>query len=99
ELDRGTVTVAPLDVLSQQIVAEVSAEEEWDEAPLLDLVRHAYPYRDLDKRRFREVVEMLARGIATKRGRRAALIHYDSLERKLRARRGSRMQAIMNGGA
>src|SRR5205085_4402416 len=75
ELDRVTVPDAPLDVLSQQIVAEVSAEEEWDEAPLLDLVRHAYPYRDLDKRRFREVVEMLARGIATKRGRRAALIH------------------------
>jgi ATP-dependent Lhr-like helicase len=99
ELDRVTVPDAPLDVLSQQIVAEVSAEEEWDEPALLDLVRHAYPYRDLDKRRFREVVEMLARGIATKRGRRAALIHYDSLEKKLRARRGSRMQAIMNGGA
>jgi ATP-dependent Lhr-like helicase len=99
ELDRIHVPDAPLDVLSQQVVAEVSAEEEWDEAALLQLVRRAYPYRDLDKIQFREVVQMLAHGIATKRGRRAALIHYDSLERKLRARRGSRMQAIMNGGA
>src|SRR5205085_10746575 len=78
---------------------EVSAEEEWAAASLLALVRRAYPYRNLEKRQVREVVEMLARGIATKRGRRAALIHYDSLERKLRARRGSRMTAIMNGGS
>jgi ATP-dependent Lhr-like helicase len=46
-----------------------------------------------------EVVEMLARGYATRRGRRGALIHYDSLNHKLRARKGSRLSAIVNGGA
>jgi ATP-dependent Lhr-like helicase len=46
-----------------------------------------------------EVVEMLARGYATRRGRRGALIHYDSLNQKLRGRKGSRLSAIVNGGA
>ena len=42
---------------------------------------------------------MLARGYATRRGRRGALIHHDSLNRKLRSRKGSRLNAIVNGGA
>src|SRR2546423_8230107 len=42
---------------------------------------------------------MLSRGYATRNGRRGALIHYDSIERQLRARKGSRMSAILNGGA
>jgi ATP-dependent Lhr-like helicase len=99
ELDRVMVPDAPLDVLAQQIVAETSAEEEWDEEAMFELVRRAYPYRALEREKFTEVVEMLARGIATKRGRRAALIHHDNLGHKLRGRKGSRMNAIMNGGA
>src|SRR5687768_4751023 len=99
ELDRVAVPDKPLDVLAQQIVAEVSAEEEWDEDALLNLYRGAYPYWRLDKPEFMEVVEMLARGYATRRGRRGALIHYDSLGRKIRSRKGSRLSAIVNGGA
>jgi len=99
ELDRIHVPDQPMDVLAQQIVAETSAEEEWDEDALFDLFRQAYPYRDLEKSKYMEVVEMLAHGYATSRGRRAALIHHDSLNRKVRGRKGSRMNAIMNGGA
>jgi ATP-dependent Lhr-like helicase len=99
ELDRVAVPDQPLDVLAQQIVAEASAEEEWDEDALLGLFRQSYPYRSLAKETFLEVVEMLARGYVTRRGRRGALIHYDSLNRKLRSRKGSRMSAIINGGA
>ena len=99
ELDRVSVPDKPLDVLAQQIVAETSAEEEWDEAALFDLFRGAYPYKNLQKKDFDEVVEMLARGYATRRGRRGALIHYDSLNKKLRSRKGSRLNAIVNGGA
>src|SRR3954471_5526379 len=99
ELDRVFVPDQPLDVLAQQIVAEVAAEEEWDEESLYQLVRQAYPYRDIPRAQFDDVVEMLAHGFATKRGRRAALIHHDSLHGKLRARKGSRMTSIMNGGA
>src|SRR5438034_1044800 len=99
ELDRIAVPDAPLDVLAQQIVAETAAQEKWDEDGLLSLVRRAFPYRDLEPSDFKDVVEMLSRGYATRNGRRGALIHYDSIERQLRARKGSRMSAILNGGA
>src|SRR4051794_7171046 len=99
ELDRIAVPDQPLDVLAQQIVAETAAEEEWDELALFELYRQAYPYRRLEKKDFDEIVEMLARGYATRRGRRGALLHYDSLNHQLRARKGSRMTAITSGGA
>jgi ATP-dependent Lhr-like helicase len=99
ELDRVSVPDKPLDVLAQQIVAESSAQEEWDEDALFALFRGAYPYRNLQQEQYMEVVEMLARGYATRRGRRGALIHYDSLNKKLRSRKGSRLTAIVNGGA
>jgi ATP-dependent helicase Lhr and Lhr-like helicase len=99
DLDRVAVPDKPLDVLAQQIVAEAAAQEEWDEDALFNLYRGAYPYRGLERKEFDEIVAMLARGYATRRGRRGALIHHDSLNRKLRARKGSRLNAIVNGGA
>jgi ATP-dependent helicase Lhr and Lhr-like helicase len=99
ELDRIAIPDAPLDVLAQQIVAETAAQENWEEDGLLSLVRRAFPYKNLGQSDFRDVVEMLSRGYATRNGRRGALIHYDSVERQLRARKGSRMSAILNGGA
>ena len=99
ELDRIAVPDQPLDVLAQQIVAEAAGENEWDEQALFQLFRRAYPYRDLPQDQFLEVLEMLSRGFATRRGRRGALVHYDSLNRKIRSRKGSRMSAITNGGA
>ncbi len=90
----------PLDVLAQQIVAEAAAEEEWDEDGAVRALPQA-PIRTAICRseEFDDVVEMLARGYATRRGRRGALIHHDSLNKKLRSRKGSRMNAIVNGGA
>ena len=99
ELDRVAVPHQPLDVLAQQIVAETAAGGEWDEDALYHLFRASYPYRGLQKEQFLDVVEMLSRGYATRRGRRAALLHHDALNRKLRSRKGSRMTAIVNGGA
>ncbi|MES2564373.1 MAG: DEAD/DEAH box helicase, partial [Pseudomonadota bacterium] len=98
ELDRVHAPDKPLDVLAQQIVAE-SAAEEWDETALFELARRAYPYRNLTRREYDEVVSMLALGFATKRGRRAALVTHDPVNEKLRARKGSRMTAILSGGA
>ncbi len=99
ELDRVSVPDKPLDVLAQQIVAEVSAEDEWGEDALFSLFTQAYPYRNLKREDFEDILEMLARGYATRRGRRGALLHRDTLYGKLRSRRGSRMSAIVNGGA
>src|SRR6185503_7877476 len=70
DLDKVTVPDKPLDVLAQQIVAETAAQEEWDETALFDLFRNSFPYRNLAKQEFDEVVDMLARGYATRRGRR-----------------------------
>ena len=98
DLDRLVVPVAPLDVLAQQIVACVAAEE-WDEDALFDLVRRASPYRDLPRAEFDEIVVMLSEGIAAKRGRYAAYLHHDRVHHRLRARRGARLAAITSGGA
>jgi ATP-dependent Lhr-like helicase len=97
ELDRVAMPHQPLDVLAQQIVAEVAAQD-WPEAALHQRFRRAYPFRDLDRKDFAAVVQMLADGFATSRGRRGALIHRDAVNGVLRARRGARMTALTSGG-
>ena len=71
ELDALVMPPAPLDVLAQQIVAEV-ASTEWDEDALYDWFRRAWPYASLARKDFDDVVRMLAEGYATRRGTRAA---------------------------
>jgi ATP-dependent Lhr-like helicase len=90
---------APLDVLAQQLVAEVAAEEEWSESDLFELVRRSAPYAELSAEAFNDVVELVARGVATGRGRRGAFLHRDEVHGRLRARRGARLTALTNGGA
>lgn len=68
-LDRIEIPSAPLDILSQQLVA-AAATQEWQEDELFDLCRRAYPYRDLTREQYDEVVRMQAEGIATNRGLR-----------------------------
>jgi ATP-dependent Lhr-like helicase len=98
ELDRLIIPDAPLDILAQQIVAACSAEE-WGEDDLFALVRGAYPYRALERRDFDDLLSMLADGIASQRGRFGAYLYRDRVNKRLKARRGARMIAIMNGGA
>jgi ATP-dependent helicase Lhr and Lhr-like helicase len=98
ELDRLRIPDHPLDVLSQQIVAEVSARE-YGEDELFDLVRRAHNYRELPRADFDAVVRMLADGISTKRGRRSTYLHRDAVNKVLRARKGARLTAITCGGA
>src|SRR6266487_365874 len=98
ELDRLSIPEKPLDVLAQQIVAAASAEE-WDENEFFDLVRSSWPYRNLTREEFDSIVEMLAEGFSTKRGRRSALIHHDAVNHRLRGRRGARLVALTSGGA
>ncbi|HYW52357.1 MAG TPA: DEAD/DEAH box helicase [Dongiaceae bacterium] len=98
-MDALKIPVAPLDILAQQLVAFCSADEEWDAGALYAAVRTAYPYRDLARTDFDDVVTMLADGVATSRGRSGAFLHYDRVNGRLRARRGARMAAITSGGA
>ena len=98
ELDRLTIPSAPLDVLAQQIVAEVAATE-WPEHAIFDLVRRAYPYRDLEREQFLAVVRLVADGFSTRHGHRAAYVHRDAVNGVLRGRRGARLTALTSGGA
>ena len=98
ELDRLIIPESPLDILSQQIVATCCSEE-WDEDDLFNLVKRAYPYRDLTRKDYDDILTMLADGIAGQRGRFGAYLYRDRVNNKLKARRGARMVAIMNGGA
>ena len=98
ELDRLEIPEKPLDILAQQIVAAVAAEE-WTENDLFAMVRRAYPYRNLEHEQFDAIVRMLAEGFTTKRGRRSTYLHHDAVNQRLRGRRGARLAAITSGGA
>ncbi len=98
QLDAIQIPPAPLDVLAQHIVAEVSAEE-CGGSELYTLLCQAWPYRDLQRADFDAVVRMLNDGYSTARGRRGAYLHRDIVNDRLRSKRGARLVAIMNGGA
>ncbi|CAM2145761.1 ATP-dependent helicase Lhr and Lhr-like helicase [Pararobbsia alpina] len=97
ELDVLHVPHAPLDVLAQQIVAEV-AMREWSEDDLYTLLRQAQPYADLSRERYDDVVAMLATGYTTRDGVRGAYVHRDSVGGTLRGRRGGKLTAVTSGG-
>ncbi|MBB3221133.1 DEAD/DEAH box helicase [Pseudoduganella umbonata] len=98
ELDTLHVPVAPLDVLAQQIVAEVGSRE-WHEDALFDLVRGAMPYAALARDRFDAVLRMLTEGFNSRQGVRGAYLHRDAVSGTVRGRRGGRLTAVTSGGA
>ncbi|TMA68189.1 MAG: DEAD/DEAH box helicase, partial [Deltaproteobacteria bacterium] len=114
ELDKLTVVRNPLDVLAQQMVATVASvtpsekgagkkrgydQDGISEEALWQLVRSAYPYRELTREDYGQLLEMLSEGVETRRSRRSAYLHRDRIHGMLRARRGARLTAITNGGA
>ena len=109
ELDRIIMPEKPADILAQQIVAEVSSpviagdgDQDflgWDMDQLFQLFANAYPYRDLAREEFDTLVKMLAEGYTTRRGRRGTHLHLDMINNKVRARRGSNLTSLTNGGA
>jgi ATP-dependent Lhr-like helicase len=97
-LDQVEMPRAPLDILAQQIVA-VLACEDCNENELFALCRRAYPYRELTRKDYEAVLEMLSEGIAPQHGRYGAYLHRDRVNQRLRGRRGARLTAITCGGA
>lgn len=98
ELDQIEIRTAPLDVLAQQIVAEV-ASREWDVNELYGLCVKAYGFRALSREKFDQVIHMLADGYSFARGRRSAYLHWDAINGIVRGRRGARLTAVTCGGA
>ncbi|MHB8874803.1 MAG: DEAD/DEAH box helicase [Myxococcaceae bacterium] len=98
ELDAVRLPQKPLDVLSQHIVS-ACAGEDWDEEALFALCRRAWPYRELERGEFDEVVQMLSEGVATSRGHSRVHLHRDRVNGRLKARKGARIAALTNAGA
>ncbi len=98
ELDALVIPHAPLDVLAQQMVAEVACEE-WGEDALYQLMTRAMPYADLAREQFDALVKMLSEGYNGRQGVRGAYLHRDAVNRRLRGRRSARLTAITSGGA
>ncbi|HTU39698.1 MAG TPA: DEAD/DEAH box helicase [Acidimicrobiales bacterium] len=98
-LDLLQPPVAPLDVLAQQLVAEVASTDERDVDALWSMTTQAAPYAGLSREDFDQVVALVSWGIETGRGRRGAHLHHDAVNGRLRARRGARLAALTGGGA
>jgi ATP-dependent Lhr-like helicase len=98
-LDLLEPPIAPLDVLAQQLVAEVAAAEERSVEEMWDMTRRAAPYAEMPRQDFDDVVALSSWGIETGRGRRGAHLHHDAVNGRLRARRGARLAALTSGGA
>ncbi len=97
-IERTMIPENALDILAQQIVAECGCGT-WREDDLFALVRTAYPYRNLQRAEFDEVITMLSDGIVTKRGRGGAYLHRDQVNGNVKGRRNARLTAITSGGA
>lgn len=97
ELDTLLIPQAPLDVLAQQIIAEVSCQE-WPEQALLEMLRGAAPYAGLDDKHYQALLHMLAEGYNGRQGMRSAYLHRDAVNRTLRGRRGAKLTAVTSGG-
>ncbi len=99
----------PLDVLAQQIVAEVVAragnpaggltDGGVRSAELLALFREAWPYRNLKKRAFDDTVGMLSGKFPRERfGELAPRLVWDRATDVLMPLPGARLLAVLNGG-
>lgn len=97
-LDKIPIPESPLDILAQQIVAEVSCRE-WGTEELYSLVRGAYAYRHLPRSDFDRVVQFLSEGLTPTSGRGRVYLHHDQVGKRLRARPGARITAATCGGA
>ncbi|MDB4786702.1 DEAD/DEAH box helicase [Planctomycetaceae bacterium] len=97
-LDIIRMPEAPLDILAQQIVAELAGEE-WETDELYRLMCQAYPFRNLKRDDFNRTLEYLSEGISHNMGRSRVYIYHDRIQGRLRSRKGARIAAASNGGA
>ena len=87
-----------LDVLAQQIVAEIAVCE-WSRPELFVMIKQSYCYHNLPDRAFNHVLEMLSGRYAENRlPSLQARISWDQVNDRLLPRKGSGIVALMNGG-
>ena len=98
DIEETRIPENALDILAQQIVAEVAVKT-WDYEDLFRLVKNSYCYRNLTRSAFNGVVEMLEGKFSdiplqVLRPR----LNWDRVNNRLAPRRGSRLTAVLNGG-
>ena len=97
-LDVIPIPECPIDVLAQQIVAEVACRE-WSTDGLFALFRRAWPFRNLKREDFDETLRFLSEGLTDRSGRGKVYLHQDLVQKRLRTRPGARIVAASNAGA
>jgi ATP-dependent Lhr-like helicase len=97
-LDVIPIPECPIDVLAQQIVAEVACRE-WSTDELFTLFRRAWPFRKLKREDFDETLRFLSEGLTDRSGRGKVYLHQDLVQKRLRTRPGARIVAASNAGA
>jgi ATP-dependent helicase Lhr and Lhr-like helicase len=97
-LDVIPIPECPIDVLAQQVVAEVACRE-WSTDGLFALCRRAWPFRNLTREDFDETLRFLSEGLTDRSGRGKVYIHQDLVQKRLRTRPGARIVASSNAGA
>jgi ATP-dependent helicase Lhr and Lhr-like helicase len=89
---------APLDVLAQ-VILSMTGVEKWEIDALYAFLRTAYPYRDLSRRQFDLVLQMLAGRYADTRLRELRpRVYLDRLDRTVQAREGVLRLIYLSGG-
>jgi ATP-dependent Lhr-like helicase len=98
EIEETRIPTNPLDVLAQQIVA-ISADAEIAGQEVYELVTRAYPFRDLSRAQFDNVLDMLAgRYPSDEFAELRPRIVWDRTNGTIRARDGARRLAVTNAG-
>lgn len=99
QLDNVRIPDCPLDVLAQHVVS-MGCTEEWSRTEALELIRRAYPYRDLEEQIFSDVLDYLAGGGASLRQRYSEVFGKIELdEESFRTREGRvRREFLQNIG-
>lgn len=97
-LDVIPIPECPIDVLAQQIVAEVACRE-WSTDELFAVFRRAWPFRNLKREDFDETLRFLSEGLTDRSGRGKVYLHQDLVQKRLRTRPGARIVAASNAGA
>lgn len=97
DLEATAFPQQPLDVLAQQIVAEVS-QKPWQARRLYHLFIQADSYKGLSEHCFYQVVHMLADGYSARSTFQKALIFYDPSNDEIRPRKAAALTALLNGG-
>jgi len=97
-IEETHIPTNPLDVLAQQVVA-ISADAEIASQEVYELVTRAYPFRDLSRTQFDNVLDMLAgRYPSDEFAELRPRIIWDRTNGTIRARDGARRLAVTNAG-